>query len=313
MELYENKRIVSLVALVILVFSVTFMIFVFNYTNSSNKHEEIVHEVNPAIFFNNLNIEAEAAIVWDVVKQRALFSKNGSEILPLASVTKVLTAITALEIAPEGTVITINRDFLNEEGDAGLIEGESWSLRDLLSFGLVMSSNDAVAAVSAVAGKIYSNAPNYQIGRKEFVSKMNATARNIGMDDSVFYNPTGLDLDYNKSGAYSSVRDVAKLFSYTLDRHPNVLLPTRNDSLTISSLNNILHKATNTNLGINDIPNLMASKTGYTDLSGGNLAVVIDPGIGRPFVIAVLGSSIEGRFDDVERLSQATLVYLGAE
>jgi D-alanyl-D-alanine carboxypeptidase len=55
---------------------------------------------------------------------------------------------------------------------------------------------------------------------------------------------------------------------------------------------------------------LIASKTGYTDLAGGNLAVAFDAGVNRPIVIAVLGSSREERFSDVEKLASAVLLEL---
>ena len=58
------------------------------------------------------------------------------------------------------------------------------------------------------------------------------------------------------------------------------------------------------------MPGLLAAKTGYTDLSGGNVAVVTSPGIEGPFVTVILGSSFSGRFVDLEKLSRATLEYL---
>ena len=71
------------------------------------------------------------------------------------------------------------------------------------------------------------------------------------------------------------------------------------------------HEGINTNTEITKLPQVLASKTGFTDLAGGNLAVVVDVGLNHPVVIVVLGSSKEGRFSDVEFLAWASVDTLG--
>ena len=66
----------------------------------------------------------------------------------------------------------------------------------------------------------------------------------------------------------------------------------------------------NTNLVASEIPGLLGSKTGLTDLAGGNLVFAFDPELGRPIVITILGSTEEGRFQDVRKLISATLEYI---
>jgi D-alanyl-D-alanine carboxypeptidase len=66
----------------------------------------------------------------------------------------------------------------------------------------------------------------------------------------------------------------------------------------------------NTNVSINQISGLLASKTGFTNLAGGNLAVVFDAGFMHPVVIVVLGSTVDGRFSDVVNLEKITLQKL---
>ena len=70
------------------------------------------------------------------------------------------------------------------------------------------------------------------------------------------------------------------------------------------------HAVLNTNRETGELPLLIASKTGYTDLAGGNLVIAFDAGFNRPIIIAVLGSTAEERFTDVEKLVWATLAYL---
>jgi D-alanyl-D-alanine carboxypeptidase len=130
------------------------------------------------------------------------------------------------------------------------------------------------------------------------------------MNESRFNNETGLDLSSSESGGYSSSRDVAFLFAYVLRNHPEILEATRHEIFNVKSENNIKHSATNTNIGIQNIPGLIASKTGYTDMAGGNLAIVFDPGVGRPIVVVALGSSEVGRFSDISLLTKTTFEYL---
>ena len=68
--------------------------------------------------------------------------------------------------------------------------------------------------------------------------------------------------------------------------------------------------AKNTNIDVEKIPGLLASKTGYTTLAGGNLVVAFDASIGRPIIVVVLGSSQEGRFKDVQSLVNASIKYV---
>jgi D-alanyl-D-alanine carboxypeptidase len=87
---------------------------------------------------------------------------------------------------------------------------------------------------------------------------------------------------------------------------PEIFTATTRAKLDIVSDSGIAHRAENTNTGAAATTGIIGSKTGYTDLAGGNLVVVVDIGIDHPVVIAVLGSSRDGRFVDVERLIEAT-------
>jgi D-alanyl-D-alanine carboxypeptidase len=108
-------------------------------------------------------------------------------------------------------------------------------------------------------------------------------------------------------------KDIATLFEYVLKYEPELFEATTDDTATVISTNGINHNIENTNEIINELPNVIASKTGFTDVAGGNLAVIIDPGLNRPVVIVVMGSSKDGRFKDVERLSSATLEYFATQ
>jgi len=306
----ENKRLISLGFLLLILLSLIFLVSLYTSRGIRIYEEKKIAEIEKVNPFENTTIEAKSAIVWDIVNSEVIFEKNPDEKLPLASITKVMMAVTALDLAPEYTVVTIDKKFLEEEGDSGLFANERWRLRDLIDLSMVVSSNDAAAAIAAITGGVSAGTDVFEIGKKEFINKMNEKALSIGMEKSTFYKENGLDRDKENSGAYGSARDTAKLFEYALRNHPEILEATKYKNVNIKSLNDISHNVKNTNQSVGEIPGLLASKTGYTELSGGNLGVIIDPGIGRPIVIVVLGSTYEKRFEDVSILSAKTLEYL---
>lgn len=245
--------------------------------------------------FQNINLEAKAAIVWDVVNQRELYSKNADLPLPLASLTKVMTALTASSITPNHSNIKIAAEYLAPEGDSQLVVGDSWGSEDLRDFTLLTSSNDGAFALAATA----------QSSEPEFIKSMNALASKIGLSNSKFFNEHGLDREADRGGAYGSAQDMATLFEYTLKKYPQVLEATRYKNLTFASAEKV-YQADNTNTFVDQIPGLLASKTGYTDLAGGNLVIAYDAGLNRPIVVVVLGSSADGRFTDALKLVAAS-------
>lgn len=266
--------------------------------------EETVEEIEVSSPFDGIQIEGRSAIVLDLETGEPLYQKDADRVLPLASLTKVMTAVTAVELIPHYTVVKIDPLFLQEEGDSGLFSNEEWKLKDLLDFSLVTSSNDGARAIASVAGAVSNGSGLYDLGRDDFLEEMNKKASELGLTRTKFWNETGLDLDEVQSGGYGSARDMANLFSYALSEYPELLEATVDETNTISSLSNA-HKADNTNEFVNQIPGVMASKTGFTDLAGGNLAVAFNAGLRHPVVVVVLGSSFDGRFTDVMRLAEA--------
>jgi D-alanyl-D-alanine carboxypeptidase len=263
--------------------------------------------------FEKIGLTAQAAYVWDIKSQRVIFEHRSSEVFPLASVTKALMALTAYEMLPSNTEINIEKDFLKAEGDTGLLVDERWRMKDLIDFSLLTSSNDAALALASVAGAIRANTSDYNLGREVFVSLMNNKAEQLNLGSVAIYNESGLDQDDLESGAYGSARDVARLFEHILRVSPEILESTTLSQIDFTSLSGREHRTKNTNVVADQIPGLIASKTGFTDLAGGNLAIVFDPTLGRPIVIVVLGSSFDDRFRDALKLAQAAKKYLEKE
>jgi D-alanyl-D-alanine carboxypeptidase len=266
---------------------------------------------NPTVF-EALPLEAKAVYMYDLNHKEVIYAHHEEIQLPLASLTKLMTAIVAAESLPNDTVVTIQASDLAPEGDSGLLPQERWRARDLLDFMLLVSSNDSAYILASAAGaRTGTRDGSVNLSPREvFVGAMNEKAIELGLSQTYFLNETGLDKSEEVSGGYGSARDVAQLFAYALEYLPSSLNATSYPGVTFTSLENRVHAATNTNEMIHGVPALIASKTGYTDLAGGNLAIAFDAGINRPVVIVVLGSSRDGRFRDVELLSAAVLASL---
>ena len=243
---------------------------------------------------NEPNIEASSAFVWDVRDQRALFNKNASAQLPLASLTKLMTALVATEALGKKNKVAMTLDAINQDGSSDFRDGEQFDPRALTDFTLVSSSNDGAYALAAAAGAILNHNAD---PTKTFIAAMNARAEALGLSQTYFTNPTGLDASDKKSGSYGSARDMAFLMEYLLENRPEIIEATTQKLTSVDGSSH--HSATNTNEVIDKIPGLIGTKTGYTDLAGGNLVVAFDAGLNHPVVVSVLGSTREGRFKDV--------------
>lgn len=259
--------------------------------------------------YKKLALHAKSAYVWDVSTRRKLYSLNGEARLPLASVAKVMTALVATEsLSPEEKIIITTQDIL-EEGDTGLIAGEVWTSANLLQFTLVASSNDGASALARASGAYLESATSTTVAenKKIFIKKMNERARTLGLSQTSFQNESGLDLPGGMSGAYGSARDMAMLFEYVFRKHPEIFTSTASAELDFRSEAGIVHHVLNTNRDVESISGIIGSKTGYTDLAGGNLVVLVDVGVNHPVAISVLGGTLGDRERDVKQLIAATV------
>ncbi len=307
-EQISKKLFIFNIVLILAVVLMTFLLYQNSIERRENKVAEAKIEAKSLAVFENVNVRAKAVMVYDLADGRVLYAKNENVQLPLASITKLMTALVATELLPKNSNITIKSEFLREEGDSGLLVSESWNLKELLDFSLVTSSNDGARSVASVIGAVKLNSKDYDLGRKDFIEMMNKRAQELELDQTFFVNETGLDVG-NVSGGYGSANDVNNLMKYMIMNQPEVLEATKYTSLSIDS-NSKKHNAKNTNDIASSIPGLFASKTGYTDLAGGNLVVAFDPSLGKPIIVTVLGSTQEERFKDVQTLVNATLDYL---
>ena len=251
------------------------------------------------------DIQAKSFYVYDVTENKVLFAKNEHEQLPLASITKLMSGLIIATNLPSTSTVTISKaDIESGEGSNGLFVGEKWDIKNLLNFSLIMSSNSGIYALARTLDE------SRGINSSTTLDLMNAKAKILGLTNTIFFNETGLDINASTSGAYSSSYDVTMLLNKILSSYPMLTSETIEDAASFISESNMRHIAINTNTAINEIPGLIASKTGYTDLAGGNLVIAFDAGVMHPVIAVVLGSTEEGRFTDMERLVHVTLEKL---
>lgn len=252
--------------------------------------------------FAGINLQARSAYVADLRDQRVLFERNADAQLPLASLTKVALVIVASESLSPDSVVNIPMHTTPDGAPARLGAGESWSVKDLINFTLITSSNEGADVLAKLADESiaarYPAAPHGSAA----LWRMNELAKELGLVHTYFINVTGLDESSTQAGSYGSARDYAKLIAYAAENElPLFAGTTRNDMLLIDENGNTTD-AVNTNEALGEIPGLIMGKTGFTDLAGGNLAVVFDIGLAHPVVAVVLGSTREGRFSDMRTL-----------
>ena len=243
----------------------------------------------------NITLTAKAAYVWDVKAQRALYSKNEDEALPLASITKLMTALLAHELVAEQEKTNVPLSAIMQEGSSGLYAGEEFDMETLNQLALISSSNDAAYTMAASVGSLLgSREPTEQ-----FIVGMNIRAEELGLFSFRFKSATGLDISPTEPGAIGSARDVSFLMEEIVRTYPEILAPTTKTYTRVYNTAGEYHEVKNTNDVLDEIPNLIGSKTGYTDLAGGNLTVAFDLGFDRPIIVTVLQSTREDRFSDV--------------
>ncbi len=233
-------------------------------------------------------VSAKSFLLYDTKNAKTLISRDANKQLPIASLTKLLTALVALDnLNPEDT-IEIQKESMNVGGEgADFYLKEKFYFQDILKAMLIKSSNDAASAIArAVEQKTGSN----------FIELMNQKAIQVGLTNSKFLDPAGLNDE-----AYSTAQDLLKLVRYS-KRFKEIWssLGSRNADIT-SQDKKFLHHIISTNKLFNSLPNIVGGKTGYTDGALGCIIVEerLDK-VGSSLVVIVLGSN--DRFEDASKI-----------
>ncbi len=246
----------------------------------------------PVRDFNVLEpvLEANAAVLFDVRSGRSLYSKNPNQRLPIASITKLMSALVVLDNLNLNDVFTVSAEDINVDGKgADFYKNEQLRGTDLFKIMLIKSSNDA-ALVFATAS---------QKAGIDFVAKMNEKAQALGMTNTKFADPAGL----NDQDAFSTALDLVKLVRYAV-RYDLISQTLMTGSATVTSIDGrAVHNLVNTNQLLGQIPNVIMGKTGYTDNALGTMALEVGINEGRDTIISVILGA-KDRFTETEKLIQ---------
>jgi len=247
----------------------------------------------------SLGIEttAKAALVFDRASGAILFEKNSRDKFPLASLTKIMTALVFLETNPNWEAsIKISKADDKEGGIFYARAPEEVKIKDLFNMMLIGSVNNAAMALSRSTG----------LSQEDFIAKMNQKAHELKLKDTVFVDPTGLEPEN-----VGTALDIAKLLSYALQNKKiqETVLQKKYIFSPIGSQKVYYVKNTNELLWsfLNEEPyKLLGGKTGYTEEAGYNLAVASRRD-GHEIIIVVLGSkTAEDRFKEIKGLADWT-------
>ena len=224
---------------------------------------------------------------------KTLFEKEKNEKLPIASLTKLMTALVVLNNYDSSATIEISKDAAlqdDEYGQGYLKIGEKFSAKDLLYILLMESSNGAAVAFADFLGEL------------QFVSLMNKTAADLNLENTFFVNPSGLDPD-NLSDItnYSTSEDLAKLGNYLLAAQPLVWEIAKNSEFNLYLPDGVFFKQLkNTNELLKEFPQV-GGKTGWTPEAQGCLLLIYKaPNEDGYLINVVLGS--QDRFEDMKKL-----------
>ncbi|MBI5405473.1 D-alanyl-D-alanine carboxypeptidase [Candidatus Kaiserbacteria bacterium] len=250
--------------------------------------------------FAQIPLQAKAAIVYDLDTGETLYEKNADAQLPLASLTKLLAVYAALDALLPGTPVTIRAGATQLEAPRAFSAGQTFSFVDLARLTLTASLNDGAAAIVEAAA---------ERENRSGTDILAGAAAALSLSQTYAVNGSGLDVSTAISGGYGSARDFARLAGALVKRAPMIAEATTQHFTEAISTGGTRLKVKNTDPMVDTIPRLLLSKTGYTDLAGGNLALVFDSGIGHPIAVVVLGSSEKARFTDGTALVAATIAH----
>lgn len=298
-------RKISIVIIISIFFSIPFNLVSeeMNVASAEEVSEADVFAGTEILEIKNVPLTTKSVLVIDAKTGKIIFSKNPKEILPIASVTKIMSLIIFIESKTKlDKVVSVEesdykdlKKYINE-GDSiayvPFLAGDKIKVKDAVYAGLIRSANNAV--------KIFTRAT--EIREEEFVRRMNERAWILGLRDTHFTETTGLD-SANVSTAY----DVANLANYAF-KNPFIRGVTMTRKYGFSTLNTKKYRQVeNTNWLLNMFnPNyyqILGGKTGYLGEVGYNVVAKARDWRGKELIIVVLGAETsEKRFSEAKNL-----------
>lgn len=236
-------------------------------------------------------VTAHASVIMDAESGKILYARNADERRQIASLTKLFTATIVMErVKNLEELVTIDEEAVYSEGTrvgcprsgfcngVRLKPGEKLSVRDLLKAALMNSANDAAVALGKHIGKTQDG----------FAKIMNDRAEELGLSNSHFCTPSGLEPDGREHECYSSASDVARIATHALS-FPELweIMRVEKEFITDAS-GKYTHEIFNTDQLLGQFPNLVGTKTGFTPLAGYSLLAVASDAAANHKVVAVV-------------------------
>lgn len=228
------------------------------------------------------NLYAQSAVLMDADSGRILFAKNGQEERAMASTTKIMTCILALENADLRTKVSVSAEAeAQPEVKLGMREGQEFYLEDLLYSLMLESHNDtAVAVAEAVSGSV-----------EEFAGLMNAKAEEIDCMDTYFITPNGLDAQDAEGIHHTTAEDLAQIMRYCItdsEKKDEFLKITGTQTYTFSDCEGKRsYTCSNHNAFLHMMDGALSGKTGFTSDAGYCYVGALREGE-RTFIVALL-------------------------
>lgn len=228
-------------------------------------------------------LTAKAYLVMDISSRTVLLEQNADVPLPPASTTKLMTALTALELYDLDEVVEVSTQAAGENDGGGLFPHERITVRDLIIGMLVSSANDSAYALAghAVGGETH------------FLEQMNITAQKFHLQNTFFQNPAGYDDPVNLITA----RDLAILTLQVMKEPELLSWMGMKNSVVYNVEGNIRHFLFTTNDLLALEPRVIAGKTGTTELAGEVLVSIVDHQE-HTLLIVIMGS--QDRYTDTQ-------------
>lgn len=243
-------------------------------------------------------------------KEEIIFEKDISKKLPIASLTKLMTALIVLETYDIDQEVIISKKAMEQPEEKGMLSpGENLSVENLLHIMLIESSNDAAYALAE--GKIVGQ--EECIGEEKFVEMMNLKAKDLGLGNTYFINSVGIG-ETDEIEHYSTSEDLVKLSQYIMKEYPQIFEISRKKSYEVLNSDGSLHHfiASNTNKLL-DLPTktwwgieMIGCKTGWTPEAQGCLLLVMEKENQDGYLINVILGS-EDRFEEMKKLINQTI------
>lgn len=242
------------------------------------------------------SFSAKSVLIYDLSSKKTLFEYRSKERLPMASLTKIMTAIIALENPKSDDQYIVRSQDLVGEDSMGLLPGEKLSLEELL-YGLMLPSGNDAAEVLA---------SNYIYGRESFVKAMNNKAKALGLIDTQFSNPSGLQGD---GVQYTTAYDLLIITRYALENFPLLrkIVSTYEHQIPATLSHQSYHLFNETNL-LSTYPGVKGVKTGYTPEAGMCLVTYFENEDHK--IIGILLNS-ENRREEMRNFLNYSLITLG--